>query len=138
MIVKGITIHNSNSLLSAKELYAEMKKNGRTNLCHFLIDDKDTINCWSVENQAMHTGKGYDFGNRFTIAIEICKSQLDLETYLKCEKRAVRKIKSLMKTYNLERKDIYFHIDFDVNTRCPHRILEIYETKERFLNEYKL
>lgn len=138
MIVKGITIHNSNSLLSAKELYKEMKKSGKTNLCHFLIDDKDTINCLPIEIEAMHTGKGYDFGNRFTIAIEICKSQLDFETYLNCEKRAVRKIKSLMKQFNLEAKDIYFHSDFDENTRCPHRILEIYKTKERFINEYNL
>ena len=137
MIVKGITIHNTNSDKSAKEIYDILVKEQRVNLCHFLIDENEIINTFPIEQEASHTGRGYDFGNRYTIAIEICRSQNKEDVYLKAEAKAVQFIKKLMKEYNLTKKDIYFHKDFN-NTYCPHRILDIYKTKERFLNGYFL
>lgn len=135
MIVKGITIHNSGNELSAKEIYCNLIKNKQTNLCHFLIDENEIIKTWSEEQEASHTGKGYDFGNRYTIAIEICRSMCSDELYLKAQERAINFSKVLLDKYNLTTDNIYFHMDFNPQTKCPHRILEKYITKERFINE---
>lgn len=137
MVVKGITIHNTGNDKPAKEIYEELVKNGTLNLCHFLIDENDIVECCPVDMEASHTGKGYDYGNRFTLAIEICRSQCDETLYLKAQDNAVKFIKKLMKKYRLKRKNIYFHNDFN-NIKCPHRIIEIYGSKERFLDECKL
>lgn len=138
MEIKGITIHNTGNSKSAIELYEELKKDNQLYLCHYLIDEKNTINTLDESVEARHTGKGYDFGNRYTLAIEICRSQSETEIYLKAQKRAISFIKKLMKKYNLTNQDIYFHIDFNQKTRCPHKILELYKTKEDFINEFKL
>lgn len=136
MIVKGITIHNTGNSLSANENYQILLSQKKPNLCHYLVDENEVINCWSEDNEASHTGKGYDFGNRFTIAIEICRSSSDKDTYIEAEKNAVSLIKDLMKKYNLKNDDLYFHIDFNTKVRCPHRILDIYKNKEEFINGY--
>lgn len=134
MEIKGITIHNSNNKLSANENYSILKKSKRLDACHYLIDESVVIETIDENQSAFHTGRGYDFGNRYTLAIEICRSQCDEELYLRAEKRAIRLIKKLLKKYNLSVEDIYFHSDFN-KVKCPHRTLEIYQTKERFINE---
>ena len=136
MEIKGITIHNTHRDDSAEVIYQEMLKQKRYNLCHYLVDESNVIQTLPVDTEASHTGKGYDFGNRFTIAIEICRSTCVDELYLKAEKNAVKLIKKLMKKYKLTKEDIYFHNDFDVQSTCPHKIMEIYKKKEVFLNEY--
>jgi len=135
MIVKGITIHNTGNLMSARENYDLMVEKKCMNLCHYLIDEKEIINTFPEDTEASHTGKGYDFGNRFTLAIEICRSQCDEELYLSAQKKAVTFIKKLMKKYGLTKDDLYFHYDFNQQAYCPHRILEIYRNKEGFINE---
>lgn len=135
MEVKGITIHNINNDLSAKENYDDFLKSGTLNLCHYLIDENEVINCYPENQEAYHTGKGYDFGNLFTIAVEICRSRSDLDTYLQAQDNAIKKIKELMEKYHLTKDDIYFHSDFN-SVRCPHRIYEIYKTKGDFINEF--
>ena len=135
MKIKGITIHNTSNDLSAQENYSKLIKDKRTNLCHYIVDENDIINTLSEEQEAHHTGKGYDFGNRFTIAIEIARSMSDEKIYLKAQDNAIKLIKKLMKKYHLTKDDIYFHIDFNQQIRCPHRILDIYKTKEDFINE---
>ena len=134
MVVKGITIHNTGNTLSASSLYQILKKEGHLNYCHYLIDENEIIETLPVEMESHHTGKGYDFGNRFTIAIEICRSQCNESLYLKAQKRAIDFIKELLEKYNLSKDDIYFHIDFNEQAKCPHRILELYKNKEEFIN----
>lgn len=136
MIVKGITIHNTSNDKSAKEMYEYLVSIHKLNLCHYLIDEKEIKQTLDEDIEASHTGKGYDFGNRFTIAVEICRSRSDEETYLKAEKKAVRFIKKLMKKYKLSNDDLYFHNDFDYFNDCPHRIMQIYKNKEGFKNAY--
>lgn len=138
MIVKGITIHNTGNDLSAREIYNTMLLNKVNNLCHYLVDENETINVYPEDLEASHTGRGYDFGNRYTIAIEICRSMSDDELYSKAENNAVKLIKSLMMKYKLNKSNLYFHMDFNPQTKCPHRIMEKYQTKERFINEYNL
>lgn len=134
MKIRGITIHNTGNELSAKEMYDVLVQEKRMNLCHFIIDEKEVINSYPVEYEASHTGKGYDFGNKYTLAIEIARSRSEEELYLKAQTKAVAFIKKLMKKYKLTTNDIYFHIDFNPQTYCPHRILDIYKTKEDFIN----
>ena len=135
MEIKGITIHNTGNNLSANDLYLLLKKRGSLNLCHYLVDEKDVIQTLPEDVQASHTGRGYDFGNRYTVAIEICRSTCDKQLYLKAEKNAVKLIKKLMKKYKLNNNDLYFHLDFN-DTRCPHRALEIHKDKGGFINAY--
>lgn len=134
MKAKGITIHNTGNDMSAKDNYDLLVKEKKTNLCHYLIDEKEVINVFPEDQEASHTGKGYDFGNRFTLAIEICRSQSDEDLYMKAQKRAIGFIKKLMKKYGFTNVDLYFHNDFNQQAYCPHRILEIYENKEEFIN----
>lgn len=135
MIVKGITIHNTGNNKSAQELYEELRKSGRVNLCHFLVDESQIIQTYPLDSPASHTGKGYDFGNRFTIAVEICRSQSNWELYSQAQNNAVTLIKRLMEEYSLTTDDIYFHHDFNIKTYCPHRILSEYGNKETFIRE---
>ena len=134
MIVKGITIHNTGNDLTARENFDILYHNRQTKLCHYLIDECNIIRCCPESEEANHTGKGYDFGNKFTLAIEICRSTCDEELYLKAQAKAVSFIKDLMKKYDLTVDDLYFHRDFDISNDCPHRILEIYKTKGEFIN----
>jgi len=134
MIVKGITIHNTGNDLTARELFDIIYARKQTKLCHYLIDECSIVRCTPETEEATHTGKGYDFGNRFTLAIEICRSTSDLELYMKAQNNAVQFIKQLMKKYNLTTSDLYFHRDFDSGNPCPHRILELYKTKGEFIN----
>lgn len=135
MEVKGITIHNTGSELSARELYEILKDGKVLYLCHFLVDENEVIQCTSEDKRASHTGKGYDFGNLYTISIEICRSKCDEELYLKAQKKAIEFVKSLMEKYNLTKENIYFHSDFDINAYCPHRILNMYRNKKSFLEK---
>lgn len=134
MKVRGITIHNTGNELSAQEMYDLLVAEKRMNLCHYIVDENEVINSYPVDLEASHTGKGYDFGNRYTIAVEIARSRSDDELYLKAQKRAVSHIKKLMKKYKLTVNDLYFHLDFNPQAYCPHRILDIYGSKEEFIN----
>lgn len=138
MIVKGITIHNTGNSDSAQEIYQRLLDSKKTNLCHYIVDEKEVVNCYPVEMEASHTGKGYDFGNRYTIAIEIARSMCDEQLYIEAQNKAIELIKNLMSEYDITNNDLYFHMDFNPQTKCPHRILEIYKTKERFINECNL
>lgn len=136
MEVKGITIHNTENDLSARENKRLLKEGGRLNYCHFLVDEKEAIRTISEDEMALHTGKGYDLGNRYTLAIEICRSTCNDDVYLKAEERAVELIKKLMKKYHLTTDNLYFHHDFDNQRYCPHRILDRYVIKKAFIERY--
>lgn len=136
MEVKGITIHNTGNDKTAKEMYDYLFSINKQNLCHYLIDEKEVLQTLDENDEASHTGKGYDFGNRFTLAIEICRSQSEEDLYLKAETKAVKFIKKLMKKYHLTKDDLYFHNDFDILSSCPHRIMRIYKNKEEYINAY--
>lgn len=134
MKVKGITIHNTGNEYTARHLYQILKDNRQLSYCHYLVDEHEAIQTTPETMEAIHTGKGYDFGNRYTLAIEICRSTCDEHLYLKAQHNAVKLIKALMIKYNLTKDDIYFHIDFNEQAKCPHRILDIYGTKGEFIN----
>lgn len=133
--VKGITIHNTGLPSSAQIIYMSCQRGDTDKGCHLLVDENEAIQVLPYDWIAFHTGKGFDWGNKYTIAIEICRSTLDEELYLKAQDRAVSIIKNLMAEFNLTTTDLFFHRDFSQNTYCPHRIFEIYGNKENFIKE---
>lgn len=133
--IKGITIHNTTRSLGAREEFKLLENGLESGGCHFLIDENEIIEVMPLDWCAYHTGKGKDWGNDYTIAIEICRSQSDFGLYMRAQNNAIKFIKKLMKTYKLTNADVYFHIDFNKTTYCPHKILEIYKSKKNFIKE---
>lgn len=136
--VKGICVHNTGNTLSAGENYALMCNTKTSQGTHFFIDEHNVVQAMPLDWCVYHTGMANDWACKHTIAIEICRSQSQLETYKLAEENAVKYIKGLMREYGLDTKDIYFHIDFNQRTYCPHRILQDDGSKavwkERYFN----
>lgn len=131
--IRGITIHNTNSNKSAEELEKWLIEECETSQgCHFLIDHKEVRQVMPTDWSVWHTGMGMDFGNLHTIAIEICSHPSE-KLYMEGQRRAVELIEELMKQFNLTKKDIYFHRDFQPNVNCPAQILRTYGNKANFL-----
>lgn len=132
--IKGITIHNTGNTLKADELEQIMATTEQHYATHYFIDSAEVRQVMPLDYAVWHTGKGYDLGNMRTIAVEICESASDIETYKKAQARAIKLINDLLEQYNLDKSCIFFHSDFD-NIYCPHRILDIYRTKDNFIKE---
>lgn len=132
--IKGLTIHNTNNDMSAAEHETYMATSNQHFATHYFVDDIEVRQVMPIEYAVWHTGKGYDLGNLSTIAIEICKSTSDIDTYLKAQNNAIKLIMDLMEKYSLNKDCIFFHNDFD-NVYCPHRILDIYKSKNNFIEK---
>lgn len=132
-----ITIHNTGNYdMTARELFNYLNNECLTSQgCHFLVDDKEIIEVMPLNWKTYHTGKGEDYAFNNSIAIEIC-SNLDDELYLKGQENAIRLIKNYMDKFDIPKDEIYFHIDFNPTTYCPCNILDLYKTKENFLNKF--
>lgn len=133
--VKGITLHNTGNNKSALELKKWMEETTSNQGCHFFVDDERVEQVMPLDWCVYHTGKGLDFGTMHTIAIEICKSQSDIETYKKAQARALELVATLMNVYDLTRDQVYFHHSFNERAYCPHRILDIYGSRAEFLRK---
>lgn len=133
---RGIIIHNTNSDMTALELFDWLENvNKGSNACHFLVDHNGVIEVIPLDWKLWTTGKGNDWAFNNCIAVEICSSRND-EDYLEGERIAVNLIKNLMDTYGLTTDDIYFHIDFNERTYCPKDILDRYVKKKNFIERY--
>lgn len=132
-----IVIHNTHrNDMSARELKNWLENECQTSqACHYFVDDKEVVEVMPLDYVAWNTGKSYDRGNMNGIAIEIC-SNLDHSKYIKGEERAIKLIKKLMKEYNISVDNIFFHNEFLRNSDCPINILQLYKTKENFINKY--
>lgn len=134
--IKCIVLHNTNSELSARQLFNWLNTSCVSSQgCHFIIDHNEVIEVMPLDWSVYHTGKAIDTGNKYGIAIEIC-SNLNNDKYLEGEAKAMELVKSLMNEYNLTKNDIYFHQDFNSTTRCPNDILTRYGNKKNFINAY--
>ena len=134
---KCITIHNSGNYdMSAMDIFNYLNNECKTSQgCHYLVDDKEIVEVLPIYWKTYHTGKSKDYAFNNSIAIEIC-SNLDNETYLKGQEKAIELIKELMNKYNIPLEEIYFHIDFNSTTYCPCNILDLYKTKQNFLAKF--
>lgn len=135
--IYGITIHNTNNYqMSAKNLFDWLNNESKDSAgCHYVVDDKEVVDIMPLDWAVYHTGKGNDFGNHYTIAIEIC-SNLNNDTYLKGQDNAIDLIKRLMDVYNISKDRIYFHNDFDKQAYCPATILDLYKSKKNFIEKF--
>ena len=132
--IQGITIHETgNTEMNAEQLHEWLNsENKGSNGCHYICDDTQTLQVMPDTWAVYHTGKGKDFGCKYTLALELCSSLSD-EKYLKAEDRAISLIYSLQKKYHIPMDMIFFHQDFNPKTYCPKTILNKYGTTKNFV-----
>lgn len=132
--IQGITIHETgNYEMNAQELCDWMNTECKTSQgTHYFVDDTQTVQAMPLDWAVYHTGKGKDWGNEHTIAIEIVSSYSD-EKYLMAEDRAVQLIRELMQSHEITSDMVFFHHDFDNKKHCPNRILDTYGTSKNFV-----
>ena len=134
--IKGITIHETNNYeMNAEQLHEWINSECRTSQgCHYIVDDVKIIQVMPDDWAVYHTGKGMDWGNRYTISIEIVSS-LSNQKYQKAEDRAISLIYNLQKKYHIPNDMIFFHKDFNMKTYCPKTILDNYGTANDFVRK---
>lgn len=132
--IQGITLHETNNYeMNAQQLADWLENECKTSQgVHYICDDENTVQVMPDDYAVYHTGKGRDWGNRYTIAIEICSSLSD-EKYKKAENRAISLIYELQKKYRIPMNMIFFHQDWDNNFYCPVRMLNEYKTSRNFI-----
>lgn len=132
--IKGITIHETNNYdMNAQQLFDWLNTECKTSQgCHYICDDEQIIQVMPDDWAVYHTGKGKDFGCKYTIAIEITSS-LNNEKYLEAENRAISLIYNLQKKYHIPTDMIFFHQDFNQRVYCPKTILDNYGTSKNFV-----
>jgi N-acetylmuramoyl-L-alanine amidase CwlA len=132
--IQGITLHETGNVeMNAEQLFNWLNEENKSSQgCHYLVDDTQTIQVMPDDWAVYHTGKGKDFGCRYTIAIEICSSLSD-EKYKMAEDRAISLIYALQKKYHIPMDMIFFHRDFNETTYCPKTILNNYGTSKNFV-----
>jgi N-acetylmuramoyl-L-alanine amidase CwlA len=132
--IQGITLHETgNYEMNAQELHDWLNTECRTNQgVHYICDSKQTIQVMPDDWAVYHTGKGKDWGCRYTIAIEIVSSFSD-EDYKKAEDRAISLIYKLQKKYHIPNNMIFFHQDFNSKMHYPNRALDEYGTSKNFV-----
>lgn len=134
--INGITIHNNGSEKSAQEVYDDIASaQENINICHFLVDESEVIQTMPLDWAVYQVAHIKNWVNSNTIAVDICRSRSLNELYLPAQEKAINLIKELMETYNLTTNDLYLHKDFERQTYCPHRILDIYGNKSNFIKE---
>lgn len=137
MEVKGIVIHNTNNQrASAADLEKWMIENDTSQGTHFIVDHKEVRQVMPLDWSVWNTGCGMDFGNLHCISIEICSNPNNSQ-YLQGQSKAIDLIENLMHEFNLTKKDLYLHRDFNPNTNCPSQILSMYGNKKNFLSMIK-
>lgn len=132
--IKGITVHETgNTDMNAQQLFDYLDNECKTSQgTHYIVDSEQTIQVMPDDWAVYHTGKGKDWGCRYTIAIEIC-SNLNDELYLLAQDRAVELIWSLQEQYQIPMDLIFFHNDFNQQTYCPKTALDRYGNSKNFV-----
>lgn len=132
--IQGITLHETgNYEMNAQQLHDYLDNECKTSQgCHYIVDNEQTIQVMPDDWAVYHTGKGKDWGCRYTIAIEICSYLSDTE-YKKAEDRAISLIYDLQKKYHIPTNMIFFHQDFNHKTHCPNRAIDEYKTSTNFV-----
>ena len=133
---KGLIVHNTNNQqMSAEELEKWLKNDCRTSQgCHFIVDHKEVRKVMPLSWSVYNVGNALAFGNTDCIAVEICSNPSE-KLYLLGQSKAIDLIIMLMGKFGLTSHDIYFHRDFQQNINCPAQILNIYGSKDKFLQE---
>ena len=135
MVPEGITVHNTANDASARNEASYMKSNNSEVSFHIAVDDVEAIQLIDFNRNAWHAGDGGNgFGNRKTIAIEICYSKSGGDRFVKAEKNAAIIVAKLLKEFGWEFDRVYTHQKHS-GKYCPHRTLDL--GWDRFMNMVK-
>ena len=130
--ILGITIHETGNVFTAQELFDYLLESKQSNGCHYIVDRDEVIQAMPDDYGVYHTGKGLDWGNLYTIAIEIT-SNLNDDYFHSAVDRAVTLVKSLQERYGITNDNVFFHIDFNPRTYCPKTLLDEYGSSLNFV-----
>ena len=132
MVAEGYCVHNTANDAPAENEANYMRNNDKKVSFHYVIDDKEVIQCIPENRNAFHAGDGAGGnGNRKYIAVEICYSKSGGEKFTKAEKNAAEFIAKGLKAKGWGIDKVKKHQDFS-GKYCPHRTLDL--GWERFLN----
>ena len=135
MVPEGITVHNTANDASARNEASYMKSNNNEVSFHIAVDDVEAIQLIDFNRNAWHAGDGGNgFGNRKTIAIEICYSKSGGDRFIKAEKNAAIIVAKLLKEFGWGFDRVYTHQKHS-GKYCPHRTLD--SGWDRFMNMVK-
>lgn len=132
MVAEGYCVHNTYNDAPAQNEANYMRNNDKKVSFHYVVDDKEVIQCIPENRNAFHAGDGVGGnGNRKHIAVEICYSKSGGEKFTKAEKNAAEFIAKGLKEKGWGIDKVKKHQDFS-GKYCPHRTLDL--GWERFLN----
>lgn len=132
MVPEGITVHNTYNDASAMSEVSYMIGNDNKVSFHEAIDDYRVVQGIEHNRNSWNAGDGSKgFGNRKTIAVEICHSKSGGEKFDLAERNAAKRIAQILKEENLGIDTVGKHQDRS-KKYCPHRTLDL--GWERFLN----
>lgn len=131
--IQGITVHETgNTDMNGEQLFNWLNTECRTSQgCHYICDFNKTIEVMPDNWAVYHTGKGMDWGNLYTIAIEIV-SNLSDEKYNMAQDNAIELIKNLQEKYSISNDMVFFHLDFNEKRYCPKTLLDRYGSSVNF------
>ena len=125
MVPKGIIVHNTASVQSARDVVSQMLSNASPVSFHVAIDENEAVEAIPFSRNAWHAGDGPNgFANRNLIGIEIARSTSPQDIYLKAEDNAAAYIAEVLKQYGWGVDKLYKHKQFSA-TACPHRTEEL-------------
>lgn len=132
MVAEGYCVHNTANDATAQNEANYMRNNDNKVSFHYVVDDKEVVQCIPEDRNAWHAGDGGSGkGNRNYIAVEICYSKYGGERFTKGEKNAAEFIAKGLKAKGWGIDKVKKHQDFS-GKYCPHRTLDL--GWERFLN----
>lgn len=132
MNAQFIVVHNTANNASANNEIQYMISNNNQVSFHYAVDEKEVVQGIPENRNAWHAGDGANGqGNRYGIAIEICRSTGDLDAFKNCEANAAKFIAQKLKEKGWGIDKVKKHQDF-MNKNCPHKTLEL--GWQRFLN----
>lgn len=130
----GVTIHETDNNAPAINEIAYMQRNNNQVSFHYAVDEKEVVQGVPLNRNTWNAGDGGNgFGNRKTIAIEICRNYRtnDLTNYYKARANAEKLVGWLLHENGWNEKNIYTHNDHN-GKNCP-RVIR----KEGYLNTFK-
>lgn len=124
MKAEAITIHNTANDASAYNEIAYMNRNNNQVSFHFAVDNKEVVQGIPVDRNAWHAGDGGNgYGNRKTIAIEICYSLSGGARFDAAERLAAKFTAQLLKERGWGVDKVGTH-QMRSGKYCPHRTLD--------------
>lgn len=146
----GITIHNTNDLVSVNEdseqyVRATYEGNMAGAIVHYYVDDISAWQLLSENETGWHASDGSGNGNTRTIAIECIMDGSGSKEDLKARDNAARLIAAIMKRYGWNISNLYTHnhwmgqpdkIVYGVRKNCPYYLLPKYDEFKALVNSY--